>query len=55
MHPVGPPWYGTRHPRKDSQDNIGKVPLAAGADCNLHRLLERSYGWSRGEPEGIGA
>ncbi len=37
------------------RDNVGKIPLAAGADSNLHRLRERGYGRRRGEPEWIGA
>jgi hypothetical protein len=30
-----PPWQGLRHLRKDLQNNVEKVPLAAGADGNL--------------------
>jgi hypothetical protein len=41
MHSVGPPGHGTRHLRKDSQNNVGKIPLAAGAGSNLRRLHER--------------
>ena len=36
-----PPGYGLKHLRKDSQHNVGKVPLAAGAGSNLRRLLKR--------------
>jgi hypothetical protein len=49
VHPMGPPWQGTRQPRKDTQNNVEKVQLAAGAGSNLHRLLERGYGRRRGE------
>ena len=28
---------------KTCGDNIGNIPLAAGADGNLHRLLKRGY------------
>ena len=41
MHPMGPPGQGTKQPRKDSQNNVEKIPLAAGASSNLQRLLER--------------
>ena len=41
MHSEGPPGHGLRHLRKDSQNNVGIVPVAAGAGSNLHRLLER--------------
>jgi hypothetical protein len=41
MHPMGPPGQGTRQPRKDSQNNVEKIPMAAGASSNLQRLLER--------------
>ena len=37
------------------RDNVGKVPWAAGAGSNLHRLLERGLGRRRGEPIGIDA
>jgi hypothetical protein len=37
----GPPGHGLRHLRKDSQNNVGKVPLAAGAGSNLQGLLKR--------------
>jgi hypothetical protein len=37
----GPLGHGLRHLRKDSQNNVGKVPLAAGAGSNLQRLLKR--------------
>ena len=30
MHPMGPPWQGTRQPRKDTQNNVEKVPLQQG-------------------------
>jgi len=36
------------------RDNVGKVPLAAGAGSNLQRLLERGLGRRRGETNGIG-
>src|SRR5262249_25303125 len=41
MHPMGPPGQGTRQPRKDSQNNVEKILMAAGASSNLQRLLER--------------
>jgi hypothetical protein len=41
VHPMGPPWQGTRQPGKDKQNNVEKVPLPAGAGSNLRRLLER--------------
>jgi hypothetical protein len=39
MHPMGPPGQGTRQPRKDSQNNVEKIPMAAGASSNPQRLL----------------
>src|SRR5260370_35053222 len=51
-HPMGPPWQGTRQPRKDTQNNVEKVPLAAGAGSNLRRLLARGYCRRRGEAAG---
>ena len=36
-----PPGHGLGHLGKDSQNNVEKVLLAAGADCNLHGLLQR--------------
>jgi hypothetical protein len=53
MHPMGPPWQGTRQPRKDTQNNVEKVPLAAGAGSNLRRLLARGYCRRRGEAAGL--
>ena len=44
----GPGTQGRIH-----RDNVGKVPLAAGAGRNLQRLLERGLGRRRGEPHGI--
>src|SRR5450756_2348407 len=44
----GPGTQGRIH-----RDNVGKVPLAAGAGSNLQRLLERGLGRRRGEPSGI--
>jgi hypothetical protein len=41
MHPMGPPGQGTRQPRKESQNNVEKIPMAAGASSNLQRLLKR--------------
>ena len=41
MHPMGPPGQGTKQPRKDSQNNVEKILLAAEASNNLQRLLER--------------
>jgi hypothetical protein len=41
MHPMGPPGQGTRQLRKESQNNVEKIPMAAGASSNLQRLLER--------------
>ena len=35
-----PPGYGLKHPRKDSQNNVGKIPVAAGAGSNLQGLLD---------------
>jgi len=32
---------GLKHHRKDSQNNVGIVPVAAGAGDNLQRLLAR--------------
>ena len=46
----GPGTQGRIH-----RDNVGKVPLAAGAGSNLQRLLERGLGRRRGEPNGIDA
>jgi hypothetical protein len=40
---------------RTGRDNVGKIPLAAGAGSNLQRLLERGKSRSRGEPNGIGA
>jgi len=50
---MGPPWQGTRQPRKDSQNNVEKILLAAGADSNRQRLQEPGYGQSRGEVTGL--
>jgi hypothetical protein len=36
-----PPGYGVQHPRKDSQNNVGKLPWAAGTGNNLQGLSER--------------
>src|SRR5215510_430219 len=36
-----PPGYGVQHPRKDSQNNVGKLPWAAGTGYNLQGLSER--------------
>ena len=44
MHPMGPPGQGTRQPRKDSQNNVEKNLLAAGASSTQQRLLERGDG-----------
>jgi hypothetical protein len=33
--------YGIQHPGKDFQNNVGKLPWAAGAEYNLQRLSER--------------
>jgi hypothetical protein len=52
MHPMGPPWQGTRQPRKDSQTNVERVLLAAGADGNRQRHLERGLGRRRDEVAG---
>ena len=41
MQPMGPPGQGTRQPRKDSQNNVEKILMAAGARSNLQRLLKR--------------
>jgi|SRR5215471_17223107 len=41
MHLMGPPGQGTRQPRKDSQNNVEKIPMAAAASSNLQRLLEQ--------------
>ena len=41
MHSVNPPGYGLKHHRKDSQNNVGIVLVAAGAGDNLQRLLAR--------------
>ena len=38
-----PSWQRPKHHRKDSQDNVGKILVAAGPGSNLHRLLERGY------------
>ena len=55
MHSVEPPGQGLRHLGKESQNNVGKVPSAAGASSNLQRLLEtRLNNRMRGEPYGIG-
>ena len=43
MHSAGPPGQGLRHLRKDSQNNVEKVLLAAGADSNRQRLRELGY------------
>src|ERR1019366_124588 len=43
----GPGTQGRIH-----RDNVGKVPLAAGAGRNLQRLLERGLGRRRGERVG---
>jgi hypothetical protein len=37
------------------RDIVGNIPLVAGVDSNLRRLLERGLGRRRGEPEGMGA
>jgi hypothetical protein len=37
----GPPGHGLRHHRSDSQNNVGIVPVAAGAGSSLHRLHKR--------------
>jgi hypothetical protein len=36
-----PPGYGVQHPRNDSQNNVGKLPWAAGTGYNLQGLSER--------------
>jgi hypothetical protein len=36
-----PPGYGVQHPRKDSQNNVGKLPGAAGTGNNLQGLSKR--------------
>jgi hypothetical protein len=38
-----------------AEDNVGKIPVAAGAGSNLRRLHERGQGRRRGESPGIGA
>jgi hypothetical protein len=38
--------------RKESQNNVEKVPWAAGADSNLQRLYELGQSRSRGEVTG---
>jgi hypothetical protein len=40
MHSVGPPGQGLRHLGKESQNNVGKILLAAGAGSNLRRLFK---------------
>ena len=36
-----PPGYGVQHPRNDSQNNVGKLPRAAGTGYNLQGLSKR--------------
>ena len=43
----GPGTQGRIH-----RDNVGKVPLVAGAGSNLQRLLARGFGRRRGERVG---
>jgi hypothetical protein len=40
--PCRPPWYGFKHPRKDSQSNAGKGLHPAGAHSNLQGLWIRA-------------
>ena len=54
MHPMGPPGQGTRQPRKDSQNNVEKIPMAAGASSNLQRLLKRGEEPKQRRANGIG-
>jgi hypothetical protein len=41
MHSMGPPGQGTKQPRKESQNNVEKILMAAGASSNLQRFLDR--------------
>jgi hypothetical protein len=65
MHSVGPPGYGIKHPRKDSQNNVGKVRAAmlvavlagespAGGTCPVATVVISGSGASdqaAGSPE----
>ena len=52
VHSMEPPWQGTGQPRKDLQNSVEKVLLAAGADGNRQRHLERGLGRRRDEIAG---
>ena len=52
MHSTGPAVTGAQAAGKDSQNNVGMVPPAAGAGRNLQRLLERGLGRRGGERVG---
>ena len=49
-----PSWQRPKHHRKDSQDNVGKILVAAGAGSTLQRLLERGDEPKERRATGIG-
>ena len=44
-----PPGHGIQHPRKGSQNNVGKLPWAAGTGNNLQGLSKRGQKAEGGE------